>query len=133
MRLFMGRVYAVPTNRIEHLRDRSLHVPGQPGIRARVAAGCGDREALEVVIPAVRVRLRGLRARQVAVGEAEHRAGAVGEEVDLDRARTRRNRVVAFPAKGVDEPARRVELDELAARRVPGDALAAVLTAGAGV
>src|SRR4051812_19278214 len=102
-----------------------LHLAVEPGVAAGVAAGSGDRETLQVVIPPMRVRLRGLRARQVAVGQTQRRPLAVGNEVDLDRRRARRHRVLAvrarLPAPGEHEPPGRIELHELAARRVAGD------------
>src|SRR5262245_40075830 len=59
--------------------------------------------------------------------EAEQRPFAVRDELDLDRRRAGRNDVravaVGLPAPRVDEPARPIELDELAARDLPGDDL----------
>src|SRR5436189_3531045 len=109
---------ASPSSHRWRLRD--------PRILARVAAGGGNLEAREVVIPAVRVGGDRLRARKVLVHEADARAVALGHQFDLDRGRARGDARLAFPAPGEDEPVRRVELDELASSRMAGDHLAVV-------
>jgi hypothetical protein len=52
-----------------------LHLLGKPGILAGVVTARGDLEPREVMVPAVRMRLGRLGAREVAVDEPE--AGAV--------------------------------------------------------
>src|SRR6185436_8935163 len=86
------------------------------------------------VIPAVRVARGRFRARQAVVAKLQQGPGAARLELELDRARTRRHRVLlaalGLPAERVDEPTRRVELDELAARDMAADHIDAVLAAG---
>src|SRR5207249_4363362 len=94
----------------------------------------GDRETLEVVLPAVRVRLGRLGARQVAVGEPKKCPAVLWHELDLHRGRARRDRIRAFdaglPAPRVDEPVGRFELDELAGGNVTRNDEVSVRAAG---
>jgi 5,6-dimethylbenzimidazole synthase len=50
---------------------------GEPGVGSRVGTGGGDREPVEVVVPARVVQLGGIRG-QVAVGEPDEGTGGVG-------------------------------------------------------
>src|SRR5256714_786473 len=118
-------------------RRHFLHLAGEPGVGARVSTRGGNGQPLQVMVPALRVRFGGFRARQIAMDEGEHRSGSFRHELDLDRGRPGGHGVRAalarLPAERVDEPPRCIELDELAARRVAGDDLDAVRAARARV
>src|SRR5262249_48930321 len=98
------------------------------------APPAGGAEAPEVVVPAAGMALGGIGTRQAVVAELQQRPVAARLELDLDRARPRRDRVLLailrLPAEGVDEAMRRIELDELAGGDVPVDHVHTVLPTG---
>src|SRR5581483_2846354 len=74
-----------------------------PRVRAGIAAARRD-QAVQVVLPAVRVLRGRLGAGQVAMREAEQRACAARLELEDDRARAGRHGALArLPAPRVDE------------------------------
>src|SRR5215208_4688020 len=85
--------------------------PALCGLRALRASGEDAREVVEARVPAVLVLPARLLARQVAVGQLDARAVAVGAEVDGYAARLARG----LPRPGVDQPVGPPDLDVLAA------------------
>src|SRR5262249_61937040 len=100
------------------------------------APPAGGAEAPEVVVPAAGMALGGIGTRQAVVAELQQRPVAARLELDLDRARPGRDRVLLailrLPAEGVDEAMRRIELDELAGGGVPVDPVHPVFPTGPG-
>src|SRR5215469_1781211 len=86
------------------------------GIGAGIAAGGAQLEPAEVCLPALAVVIALVAVREVVM--AQHDAGAVllGVQRDDHARGPGRDGGVAGPAPGEHQPARRVELDELAGR-----------------
>src|SRR5262249_4206395 len=105
------------------LRLLCLAYKFEPRVGTGVAALGDHREPRQVGVPALAVCLCGLLAREAAVHQGQSRPGLRGLQLDLDGARAGRDELgpaAAFrPAPCVDEPPRRVDLDELAARDAP--------------
>src|SRR5262249_8684874 len=89
---------------------------GHARVWTRVAAGCGHREAAEVVCPAADVP-GPLLGRQVTVLKLDPGTAAFGGEPDLDRAGPGRQPARAGVAPADQQAARRVEAQEAAADR----------------
>src|SRR6266498_4547330 len=88
-------------------------------IGARLTAGRGNRQSIEVVLPTVAVRRAQLRRCQTTVHELEVGAVAIGDRLYFDRGRARWHGLVrAFPAPGHDDARVGNDLDEGAARDV---------------
>src|SRR5262249_53940012 len=97
----------------------------EPRVAAGITARRRLREPRQVVVPTLAVGARRLLVREAAVDEGQARPGPGRLELDLDRARSRRDELrpaaSLLPAPGVDQPPGRVDLDELAARDAPRD------------
>src|SRR6476620_4858937 len=85
-------------------------------VGAGVAAGGGDLQAREEVVPALAVLYRGLLRGQIDVEQVHDGPVAIGRQGDLDPRGARRNTVIAFPTPGEHHALGRDDLDVLAHR-----------------